>query len=272
MKNRPIICLIIALFYTHAIWADDETDLPKQHEAHFVDKTGQQYSYFDAPDGVGTIEIHAPKTHELVFREKNLQQEACSGVGGPSDSPFTVTPRDSDGEEYVLFCGTDQWHFHTIMFLEQGYFKLRSLYGDIKIIWHPEFKSFQSVIYFEPGSEYRDNVVAELYEFGDTSITSIELLNYRPQPVFNSHAYPFYTHAFIEDRLEYIHNPSNPDRIGVITIFADLLATNTPSFICAGLKRFPFKKMKTAQLQKMVGVLESFGFPSFEFSICKSLK
>ena len=80
MKNLPIFCLIIALFYTHAILADDEGDTFVQvnHEAHFVDKAGYQYSYFDAPDNYGTIEVKAPKTTSLFFGQLTSNGQVAS--------------------------------------------------------------------------------------------------------------------------------------------------------------------------------------------------
>ena len=278
MKNRPIICLIIALFYTHAIWADDEgeTDMRVHHEAHFVDRAGYQYSYFDAPDNGGTIEVKAPKTHELVFRAIYQQPAGCPL--GQFDQAFSVTPKGGNGSEYVVLCGFDEGHFPVIMIFEKGNLitSLDYLYDNNKMTWHPEFNTFQSVVYFEADFENTSNIPTKLYlernipaKLYEWDMTSIETINRGFQPVFNSHSYPFYKHRFFENRLKYAHDPSNSNRTGVMTIFSDLLATNKPSFICAELKHFPFKKMKTSLLQKMVGALEPAGFPSFEFSICK---
>ena len=240
---------------------------PIPPEYTYVDHKGYQYSYKTTVGGwdkswIGTVEVKAPKTNEVVFKQTNLKPGGCSVK--ELAKPHTLR-HGPEHREIVALCGEDEGHFATLMLFESGNLlaSLDYVITEPNLVWHPEYQSYLAEIVFRDermdvseGMDY----LSMVYEWSLDTENAINGFH----PIFNSHSYKQYLYDYKWHKRN--HAEGDPRYLPMI---AALVATSKASLICTELNSPPLNKLALERIKQYLSVAETLGYPTFDLSICK---
>ncbi len=262
---------IILILLNSAITRADDLPPPDQPpmppEYTYVDHEGYQYSYKTTVGGgdeswIGTVEVKAPKTHEVVFKQTKLSPGGCSVKEFAKPHALRYGP-DPDNWEIVALCGEDEGHFPTLMLFEKGDLVARLDYviTEPNLVWHPEYQSYLAEIVFREGMKIIGMAyLPMIYEWTPISDNTDNGFH----PIFNSHSYKQY----LQDYKQFKNTKGYGDTWYLLMI-ATLVATSKTSLICAELNSPPLNRLTKKQVKKYQSIAEDDGYPAFDLSICK---
>ena len=250
-------CLFLMLLVAVAHAEPDGSEDSDRRDAYaYVDHYGYRYLYRTDDKG-GTIEITEPCTNRLVFRQSSLQIAGCPGSNFDSPRALRYTPVKK--EEIVGFCGDDGGVMPEMLFFKQGRFLAKLEYdaSDPNLVWHPEYGSYLAVADIREGIRVLGMAyLMRVYEWkGDSSEFRL---------IFNSHSYRLYRAAY-----EFYKQSDEYGEPRDLSMLAMLIATSKASLICSEMNSPPLNQLQPKQIRKYLDIIESHGFPSFDFSVCK---
>ena len=263
-----LILLIPAISWASDTPAPDGPHIPPEYT--YVDHEGYQYSYKTTVGGgdkswIGTVEVKAPKTNEVVFKQTNLRPGGCSVKEFAKPHALRHGP---EHRQIVALCGEDEGHFATLMLFERGNLlaSLDYVITEPNLVWHPEYQSYLAEIVFRDermavpeGMDY----LSMVYEWSMDTENAINGFH----PIFNSHSYKQYLDVYKWHKRN--HADGDPQYLPMI---AELAATSKASLICAELNSPPLNKLSRGRIKQYLSVAEILGYPAFDLSHCKESK
>lgn len=257
--NIHLIIINVAVFscYT-AAWADESpADVPPQMSNYtYVDHEGYRYSYRTGLAG-GVIEVTEPGTNKRIVRQSYLKPAGCPGSDFAVPREFNRTP--GYYAKLVILCGEDKAHRSTAILFNQGerVAMLDYFYAKPNLAWHPEYSSYIAEVRYgyrrpEGGMDY----LKMIYEYRTDDLNDSGLF----YPVFNAHSYKLYRDEY--DRLK------KQAPVRYLSLLAELVATSKASRICSELDKPPLNQLSRQALQENMAINESYGFPSFDPTVC----
>ncbi len=254
-----IIIAILASFRCIVALASEpsaEKHLPSP-EYSYVDREGYRYSYTTVQTG-GVIEVKEPRTNKLIARQSYLKPAGCPGSDFAEPHALNQIP-DYYGE-LVLLCGEDKTHRSTVMLFNRGEMlaKLDYFYIKPNLVWHPEYSSYLAVVrygHLRPGGGM--DYLRMVYELRTGFFNDLSLF----YPNFNAHSYPLYRDEY--ERLK------QRGSLRYLPLLAELLATSRATLICSELGKAPLNTLTRTQVVEDIVNNESYGFPSFDPTVCE---
>ena len=206
----------------------------------------------------GRIDVINKKTGELRTRMSGLSPAGCDQ--SKTEIPFGIV-KSSDGEQWVVLCGSDGGKSTYAYTLDSDGFITGILFlGDSwpNISFDTKHKMFYSLVGYR-----RRGVFSTL-----TSIPVVYDLfgvNNSATPIFNERSKDIYK-IFYE---EYKHELKN-QQIPVEGIVEALISTLDPHFICNEYNRYVSKYINRSDVQKIIDFhSQNDIFPYYDISTCK---
>lgn len=262
-----LFLLISATSRAEDSWPSDRPSLP--YELDYVNQAGFQYLYKmtlekmpidnKTLDRSGTFEIREPETNKIMYKETLLYPDGCPGTKFARPRALKTGPRQSN---FVVVCDTDEGHYSTLRLFENSRLVAKLDYVIVapNLTWHSEYQTYLAVVYYTDnsligtGTDYL-RMIYEWKPYNDE--------NSGFHPIFNSHSYKLY----LDEYKRYQQNKP----VHYLTLLAELVATSKASLICSELTKLPLKKLSQSQLKEYMAIDERYGFPPFDFSICKGV-